>query len=330
MNRGASESCHSKQPRDRVRYLGCTQFILMRPSSPKLRIHLTAVAGLLVSALLMDACNKTDVSPTGPTPPPPPGSSIVYTAVGASDAAGVGSSVVCIPFTDCPNGMGYVQVATRTLKASGYNVSLTNLGIPTAVIGPDFQALGVRYGRTIVGNFIDSEAPFVATGSTLVTIFAGGNDVLTILDAIDGGAAGSDVNSYVDQQVRAFGADFTMLLNVIHGRAMSSPRIVVLNLPNVAGFPLEASASLARRQAAQRASVGMTTTVINPLTSAGIVVIDLMCDPRSYQASTFSSDGFHPSDTGYAWIAAEVVSAATTAYHAPASSCSSMTIVPNS
>ena len=58
------------------------------------------------------------------------------------------------------------------------------------------------------------------------------------------------------------------------------------------------------------------------------MVVDLMCDPRSSQVSTYSSDGFHPSDTGYAWIAAEVVAAATTApYRAPASSCAQMTTV---
>ena len=57
------------------------------------------------------------------------------------------------------------------------------------------------------------------------------------------------------------------------------------------------------------------------------MVIDLMCDPRSSQASTYSSDGFHPSDTGYAWIAAEVVAATTTSYRAPASSCAQMTTV---
>jgi lysophospholipase L1-like esterase len=74
-------------------------------------------------------------------------------------------------------------------------------------------------------------------------------------------------------------------------------------------------------------SVGITTTVLNPNTSSGALVIDLMCDPRSYQASTYSSDGMHPNDTGYAWMAAEVVAAATTSYRAPPSSCPQMTLV---
>jgi hypothetical protein len=39
-------------------------------------------------------------SPTAPSGPPAPGSAIVYDAVGASDADGVGSTVVCAPYTD--------------------------------------------------------------------------------------------------------------------------------------------------------------------------------------------------------------------------------------
>ena len=33
--------------------------------------------------------------------------------------------------------------------------------MPTAVIGRDFQTLGQQFNRTIVGNFIDQEMPFV-------------------------------------------------------------------------------------------------------------------------------------------------------------------------
>ena len=57
--------------------------------------------------------------------------------------------------------MGYVPVTTRQLRAQGFTVTLLNLGIPTAVIGRDFQTLGQQYNRTIAGNFIDQEMPFV-------------------------------------------------------------------------------------------------------------------------------------------------------------------------
>jgi lysophospholipase L1-like esterase len=297
--------------------------------SPIRRIALTMVA---VAAAV--ACSKLgigDKSPTGPTPPPAAGSTIVYTAVGASDANGVGSSVLCELFateTSCPNGMGYVPVTVRQLKAQGYVVSHLNLGLPTSVIGRYFQALGQQYNRIIAGNFIDQEMPFVQTNATVVTIFAGINEVNTVTAALGGGAGGSDPNAYIDAQVRAFGVDYATLLAGIKARA-GSPRIVALNVPNAAGLPYLAGAAAAQRQAAQRIAVGMSRTVVDPLTSQGVTVVDLMCDSRSYVASNYSSDGLHPNDAGHAFIAAEVVKAITSSsYPAPQASCNGMTIVP--
>jgi lysophospholipase L1-like esterase len=277
------------------------------------------------------ACDKLGLgkSPTSPDGPPAAGTTIVYSAVGASDANGVGSSAPCIVFdTECSNGMGYVPVTVRQLKAQGFTVNLLNLGLPTAVIGRDFQTLGQQYNRIIAGNFIDQEMPFVQPAATLVTIFAGINEVNVITAALGGGAGGSDPNAYMDAHVRAFGADYTTLLNGIRARA-GSPRIVVLNVPNAAGLPYLAGASLAQRQAAQRISVGMTKTVVDPLAAGNLVVVDLMCDARSYLASNYFSDGLHPNDSGYAFIASEVVRAVTSAsYPAPQASCSAMTLVP--
>jgi len=57
-------------------------------------------------------------------------------------------------------------------------------------------------------------------------------------------------------------------------------------------------------------------------------VVDLMCDSRTYQRSNYSSDGLHPNDAGYAYMAAEVVRAVTSnAYAAPQSNCSAMSLV---
>ena len=295
----------------------------MTPNSPISRIGtLALVLGLTISC-------SDDNTPTGPGGPPAAGSVIIYDAVGASDVNGVGSSVVCAPFLECPDGMGYAQVATRQLKARGFDVSFQNLGLATAVIGPGFQALGQQYGRFILGNFIAPEMPFVRTDATLVTIFAGGNEVNTITAALGGGAGSSDRLGYIDSQVRAFGADFTTLLSGIRGRAPAA-RIVVFNVPNLAGFPFLTGASLAQRQAAQRAAVGMTRTVVNPLVSQNVIVIDVMCDARMYLASNYSSDGFHPNDAGYAFLAGEVVRAVTSgSYPAPQDNCGLMTAVPN-
>ncbi|HEY3380809.1 MAG TPA: SGNH/GDSL hydrolase family protein [Vicinamibacterales bacterium] len=291
--------------------------------------RLVTLLGLMIALAATAACNKTSDSPAAPSQPPGPGTTVYYTAIGASDASGVGSSVPCAPFvTDCPNGMGYVPVIVRQLQAQGATVTLSNLGIPATVIGPDFQALGAQYGRTIPGNFIDQEAPFVPRNSTIVTIFAGGNDVNTVVAAVGGGAGGSNIPAYVDQQIRAFGTDYAALLKIIRDRAPSA-RIIVANLPNFAGIPMTAGYTLDRRQLMQKVSVGFDTQVVNPLASQGIAVVDLLCNPRFSDPSIFSSDGFHPNDTGYAILASEMMRAiATNGFPAPSSSCSQMQIVP--
>lgn len=274
---------------------------------------------------LATACNKGNT--TAPTPPLA-GSTIFYTAVGASDANGVGSSAECVFLTDCPNGMGYVPVAVRTLMAQGFTVTNRNLGIPTTVIGRDFATLGAQYNRIIVGNMIENEMPFVLPSSTVVTIFAGINEINTITAALGGGAGGVDPNGFIDAQVRAFAADYATLMAGIR-LITPSARIIILNVPNAAGLPFLASATLAQRQAAQRAAVGMTRTAVNVLASSSVTIIDLMCDARTYVASNYAGDGLHPNDAGHAFIAAEVVKAITgSSYPPPQSSCSAMTIVP--
>jgi lysophospholipase L1-like esterase len=290
--------------------------------SPKRRI-LPALSLLLA---LTSACSKTDSSggsPTSPSAPPATGSTLVYSAVGASDVMGIGSTTPCFLFEDC-NGTGYVWVAARQLRASGYTVNVGNLGIPASVISRSFQDLGTQYGRTIGGNMIEQEMPFVRRDAALVTVFAGANDVNTVTAALGGGAGSSNQTAYIDDKVSTFGSDFATLLNGIRARAPQA-RIIVLNLPNLAALPYLASASLSQKQAAQRASVRMTTNVIN--TQQGVTVIDLMCDTRVYAGSFYSSDGFHPNDTGYAILGAEVVKALTSSsYAAPRSSCGQMTL----
>src|ERR1700686_1623663 len=128
----------------------------MTHNSPISRIAITILVLGLVTG-----CSKGNGSPTAPSGPPAAGSTIVYDAVGASDAVGVGSSVVCPPFVidDCPNGTGYPQAAARQLKALGFGVTQMSLGIPTAMIGPDFQALSqlFRPSAPVFGNLIDEE-----------------------------------------------------------------------------------------------------------------------------------------------------------------------------
>ncbi len=266
-------------------------------------------------------------SPTEPSPGPAPTGPVVYTAFAASDGLGIGSSVECLPFSECPNGMGYVQVIARTFRNGGRPVTLTNLALPAGVLSPRIQSLGRQYGRFIPGNFLEATLPSVSRDSTLVTIFAGANDANTIVEALERGAGGSNAGAFMDDQVRQFSAEYRQLVAGVRARA-GQPRIVAANLPNLAGAPYAAGYPPARRQAMQTLTVRLTREAINTLTAEGVAVVDLMCDGRSYEPSRYSNDGFHPSDAGYAFIAELMLRAINEAsFPAPQNDCSFMRIV---
>jgi lysophospholipase L1-like esterase len=302
----------------------------MKIAGPILRTLLPVVA----LGFLLIGCGAKDSNPLSPSAPPTSGSTVSYTAVGASDTMGWGSSAWCVPFTDCPNGMGYVPVIVRRLKGLGATVSSSNLGIPGAFIGPDFESLANQYGAgfpsipgyDVRGNFIDSEVPFVPKDSTVVTIFAGGNDVRTVARALELGAGSGNQQAFLDQQIANFKNDYNAVISTIKQRAPQA-RIVAANLPNFAAMPYTSGYSSTQRLWVQKISVGFSTQVINALTSQGVTVVDLLCSSQFASQSNFSSDGFHPNDAGYAALADAMFNAmSSTSYPAPSGSCSNMTI----
>ena len=283
----------------------------------------------LAGALTLAGCSKKDDDNPGPGPTDPTPTLIHYTALGASDAVGAGASQPCPPFVDCPGATGYVQLIADGLRKKAPQFTLTNLGLPGAVLSRETQDLGNSVGIGISVNFMQQEAPFVPPDTTIVTMFAGANDTNTIATAMDRGAAtGTPANIFIDQQVAKFATDYAAMIKTIRGRAPST-RIIILNLPNFAGLPFAAGRSLRDRQWLQRLSVGFSTQGANVLAGPNIIVIDTLCDSRSYAADTYSSDGFHPNDAGYAFLAGEVLRAYDAgSWPAPAASCAQMTIVP--
>ncbi|MFM8535150.1 MAG: SGNH/GDSL hydrolase family protein [Acidimicrobiia bacterium] len=249
------------------------------------------------------ACSKLTDTPTQPSPTPSSGP-IFYTAIGASDGIGFGSSSPCFPFTDGPDGAGYVQRLRRSLRDTGRTTEFRNLSIPGAVLSRAVFGLAREIGRPIddlAGNFIDRQAPFVPAETTHMTIFAGGHDANVIAQAARAGRGGSDINGYVDAQVRQWGVDMEDLIARVRARAPNA-RIVALNMINLAGAPYLASNPTVEKSLMQRVAVGISDRV-NALTSRNVLVVDLMCDARLYQASAYASDGFHPGDAGYALFA---------------------------
>ncbi len=279
--------------------------------------------GLFATILAVSACGVI----TNPVGPPDPGSSsaVVYSAIGASDANGVGSSAPCLPYVTCPAGNGYVQVIARHYATDGKTVTLQNLGVPGAVLSKTIQDIGNNMNRGIPINFVSDEMPFVKTDATLVTVFAGGNDANTLASAMKNSVSGSDPNAWVNTQILNWGKDMTTMISGIRARAPKA-RIVILNLPNLAALPYSSGLSLADKRVLQTVAVGLNAQV-NLMAAQGATVVDMMCDSRLYNPAIFSSDGFHPNDSGYVLFADLLYSAAaTTASTTPKSSCSFMSM----
>lgn len=259
--------------------------------------RLTALIGVVL--VLSIACSSAKDAPDSPTGPAPSAGPISYAAIGASDGIGFGSSSPCLPFSECPDGTGYVQILRRNLVATGRTVTHRNLSLPGSVLSRVVEDLAREIGRPIselAGNFIERQSQFVPTDATHVTIFAGGNDTNVISEAA-ARRGSSDVNGFIDAQVRQWGTDLNDLIGRVRSRAPNA-RIVILNLPNLAGAPYVASRPTSDKSVIQRVAVGLSDRV-NALTSQGVLVVDLLCDARLYQQSNFASDGFHPGDGGY-------------------------------
>ncbi len=288
------------------------------------------VLGILIGVSLA-GCGlfEKGESPAGPSAaasaPPAPGAAIHYAAIGASDANGIGSTAPCAPFEACSNGNGYVPVLGRALRINR-EVTVTNLGLPGAVLSPAIEQLARQYGRDVTGNFVDREMPFVPRDANLITVFGGGNDVNAVTEAVERGAGGSNVRGYIDSQVRAFGADYDRLIRGVRDRAPGA-FVIVINVPNFAALPYASGYSEQRRQVMQYTSAGFSREANRQATS-GVVVLDLMCDAQAYDRSRFSSDGFHPNDAGYAYLAQRLVTIAGGTASPPAATCGQMTIVP--
>jgi lysophospholipase L1-like esterase len=267
------------------------------------------------------ACKKAE-TPTGPTPT----GNVVYTVIGASEGSGFGSSVVCAPFdNECPSGTGYVYVLKRRFEADGRQVALRNRAVPGAVLSPHFQTLAQDAGDVFRTTFFDQTT--VVPDTTHITIFAGGNDANTIAQNIRAGRGAADIRGFIDQHANQFGADMIELVSRLRARVPNA-RIVAINLPNLGAAPYVASLSTLDKGILQRIAVSLSDRV-NALTSQNVLVADMMCDGRVYEAGSYSGDGFHPSDRGYAIMAelAYPLLASGTA-SMPSSNCPQRTLIP--
>ena len=292
----------------------------------------------------------TTIAPSAtPTAKPSatPAAAIAYTAIGASDAVGYGASVPCanpptVAVPTCPGGTGYVPDLAKLLARGGAVVTLDDLGISGAVLGPDILATVNAYGPlgssdqctarsasdAYPADFITAELPQLTGTETIVTVFAGGNDTNGIANAAacmsiaNPPATQAQVQTFISNEIAAFGSDLQTLLGRVHAKAPNA-KIYIANLPNFSLIPVGQAQSAAVQQLLAAISVGIDQSVIDRAPALGVPVVDLLCNPQSYVAADFYTDGFHPNDAGYAAFAAAFETQITAAMPAaPNPSCS--------
>jgi lysophospholipase L1-like esterase len=269
-----------------------------------------AQAGAIALLIGLAACsskNDDDGGSDNPNGPSGGSTTVYYSAISASDGTGFGSSSPCLPFADCPDGSGYVQRVAREMRNSGKTVTVLNLSVPGSVVGPEIETLARQLGRGSIGNFVERQLPFVSRNSTLVTIFGGANDVNVVGNGIEAGLGGGNPVGWGTAFATGFGRDIATIVDGVRSRAPNA-KIILLNPPNGAGLPYVATRPRDQLRILQAISVRFSAEA-NVQASRGVLVVDLMCDPRSYVPSNYSADGFHPNDAGYAFMAEAVLAA---------------------
>jgi hypothetical protein len=182
-----------------------------------------------------------------------------YTAIGASDAVGYGSSAPCptslisIPNSpdmelmptpvNCPGGLGYIPDIAGLLSTGANTVNLTDLGISGATVGPTERALGNTYeplvfgpcSPCVPGDFISDELPLLPSPINTVTIFAGGNDTDAIFAHLavvcSGGCTPQQFAGFLTADLTNFGNDYATLVGAVH-QSFPFAHIYLANLPN--------------------------------------------------------------------------------------------------
>jgi lysophospholipase L1-like esterase len=195
----------------------------------------------------------------------------VYTALGASDATGKGSTA----YPSVPNG-GYVYGIAAWLQARQPSWVLRNRGV-NGYTAPEIVAATLPLA--------------IADQPALVTVTAGGNDVL------QSAGAGEDTSALAARFETAYATILRRL------RQETSAHIVTANVPDMTLWPFAAVWDETRRQLARADVLALNAVIARVAATYGVPVLDLYSDPASYDPANFSADGFHANDTGYAILA---------------------------
>jgi len=244
---------------------------------------------LLALALLLAACGGASSQVRRPTPTATHQPSVVYVALGASDAVGIGA--------DDPNSQGYVPRLIARLPA---DADALNLGI---------------LGETLHNALVEELPTALARRPTLVTVWLAANDF-----------RGCDpLTDDPTNAVTGYTTDLNTLLDKLRSGARA--QVFVANLPDMSLLPAlqPGSEGLStclqdKSQAQIRAMAQQWNVVIAAAVAKhGDALVDLYSAELASHPEYISRDGFHPSSAGYARLA-DLFWAQIQAYHAVPSS----------
>jgi len=203
----------------------------------RVRFELGSVAAYIALLALAGCGGASSAVPGGPNPSPSPSMSpqaVHYVALGDGRAVGTTAAVPCtvpagsilISPPNCPGGTGYVPKLAALLGPSG-TANLIDLGINNSMLGPDLDPIT---GATL--DIVTNELPSVPSNATVVTLFAGINEIDGI--AANAGViaqSGSDPTSYINTQIGKVEADYLNIISQVKAKAPGA-KIVAVNLPN--------------------------------------------------------------------------------------------------
>lgn len=234
------------------------------------------------------------------TPTPVVPTSGLYTAFGGSDVAD-------------PTSWIYT-VASNAQTQYGITITVDDLGISGAVSGPSVRAWDPT---DFPADVLDNEVPSLPANSKYITLFAVVNDI----DA-------AVLHGNVDETtfVATYATSFNVALGFITGKAPQA-KVVVINSPNLAGLPYSLQYPTATRQLLQEYSNAADDQVIDLATLQGIPVVDVRCNPLTYNPANFQADGLHPGPVGKALLASLVTPALFGSISAPPTSCAQTALI---
>ncbi|HEU5442036.1 MAG TPA: GDSL-type esterase/lipase family protein [Ktedonobacterales bacterium] len=232
---------------------------------------------LTTASLLFAACGSSPsaaIRRAAPTPTvfPP----VVYAAIGASDAVGVGATH--------PNTEGYVPRLIAHLPAHS-------------------RALNVGISGALVQDALTRELPkVIALQPTLVTVWLVGNDFRNCTPLTQYAAS---LNTLLDQ-----------LQSQTHADVFVANTPDMSELPYFKQGAPESPCLQGESPAQIRALSRQWNDVINPLVARhGATLVDLYSSNLEGHPEYVAADGFHPSSAGYE-VLADIFWLAITAHHA--------------